>query len=79
MKYKHYQKLLAVKECVKGQKKRYKVITINWTFAGQDKKVPTTDYSQVHKNEYAWTLKHLIKFIRETEDVAEDIIEIIPI
>jgi len=79
MKYKHYPLVLAKSECNKGQKHKYKVTTINWTFAKQDgKKKRKPDYSLVHKNEYVWTLRNLIKFIRATEDVAEDIVEIIP-
>ena len=77
MKYKHYPIELADSGCNKGQKQRYKVTTINWTFANQDKgKKSKPDYTQVHKNEYIWTLRYLIKWTRETEDVAEDIISI---
>jgi hypothetical protein len=36
-------------------------------------------FDTVHKNEYSWTLRSLIKFIRDTEDVAEDIIDIQPV
>lgn len=77
MKYKHYSLDKAWKEHKQGLKRRYKVTTINWTYAGQDK--GETDYSKVHKNQYVWTLRHLIKWIRETEDVAEDIISIEPL
>ncbi len=78
MKYKHYPLVSAKSEYSKGQKQHYKVTTINWTFAKQDgKKKCKPDYSLVHKNEYIWTLRNLIKFIRATEDVAEDIIEIV--
>ena len=78
MKYKHYPIEIATKEFKEEQRKRYKVTTINWTFAGQDRK-KGIDYNEVHKNEYVWTLRYLIKWIRGTEDVAEDIIKIEPI
>jgi len=72
MKYKHYSLDKAEKEYKQGLKRKYKVTTINWTFASQDK--GKIDYSKVHKNQYIWTLRYLIKWIRRTEDVAEDII-----
>jgi len=78
MKYRHYPLDLAVVECKEGQKKRYKITTINWTFAGQNRK-KGIDYNKVHKNEHVWTLQYLIKWIRETEDVAENIIKIEPV
>lgn len=80
MKYKHYPIKSAEIDCNEGMKKKYKVTTINWTFAKQDnKRTHQVNYSLVHKNEYEWTLRHLIQWIRETEDVAEDIIDITPV
>lgn len=73
MKYKHYPLGQAKDDYKAGRKQRYKVTTINWTFATKNGLV---DYSRVHHNSYVWTLGHLIKFIRETEQVAEDIINI---
>ncbi len=75
MKFKHYPLDKAEAEHKAGSKKRFRVTTINWSFAtirGRER------YDTVHKNEYSWTLRNLIKFIRETEEVAEDIIAIEP-
>ena len=57
------------------QRRRYRVTTINWTLATIRGKV---HQEIVHRNEYSFTLRNLIKFIRETEHVAEDIIAIEP-
>ena len=73
MKYKHYPIDQAIKDCKDGRKSRYKVTTINWTCATK-KGQPVR--SMVHHNTHVWTLRHLIKFIRETELVAEDVIRI---
>ena len=73
MKYKHYPSDQAVKDCKAGRKQRYKVTTINWTYATERGK---QNHAKVHHNTYSWTLRQLIKFIRETEDVAEDVISI---
>ena len=57
---------------------RYKVVTVNWTYArkrGQKEQ----DRSMVHRNEYEFTLEQLIQFIRDTGDVAEDIVAIVPL
>ena len=78
MKYKHYLKDKAKVEFQKGQRQKYKVTTINWTYAGQDK--GKINYSKVHKNEYIWTLRYLKKWIYECYgDIPEDIISIEPI
>ena len=58
-----------------GHVKRYRVSTINRTYATEDGKI---DRTKVHHNEYSWTLRDLIRFLRETEDTVEDIIEIQP-
>ena len=73
MKYKHYPIVQAEKDYKAGRKRRYEVTTINWTFATIGGK---KDRSKVHHNTYLWTLGRLIDFIRETEDVAEDVISI---
>ena len=86
MKYKHYPLKLAEKEFKEGQKKRYRITTINWTIAGQDIK-RGIDRSKVHKNEHIWTLRYLIKWIQnlrgeingESYEIWEDIIKIEPI
>lgn len=73
MKYKHYPIVQAEKDYKSGRKRRYKVTTINWTYATKNGKA---DYSRVHHNTYVWTLRRLIEYIRETECVAEDVISI---
>jgi len=73
-KYQHFSIDQAIKDCSKGQKERYKVVTINWTFAKDGK--GGQRYDQVHRNEYSFTLKNLIKFIRDTYEVAEDVISV---
>ena len=70
--YQHYPLDLAHRDFEASRGKRFKVTTINWTFAGQDD--GKIDYFQVHKNEYDMTLEELINWIRDTEEVAEDII-----
>ncbi len=76
MKYQHYPAVSAVREYEESRLKMYKVRTINWTTATVKGKA-IRDF--VHKNRYFYTLPKLIKFIRETEEVAEDVIDIQPI
>lgn len=71
--YCHHPLELAEREYKAGQKERYRITTINWTFATIRGK---QDHSIVHRNEYVMTLRGLIRFIRETAEVAEDIIAI---
>lgn len=74
-KYAHHPMRDAMALFKGGQAQRYKVTTINWTYATiRGKK----NYQIVHRNEYSFTLRNLIKFIRDTSDVAEDIIDIEP-
>jgi hypothetical protein len=75
---KHYHHLpmrLAQQECRAGERQRYRVTTINWTYATVRGK---KDYGLVHRNVYSFTLRGLVRFIREIGDVAEDIIAIEP-
>jgi len=71
--YCHHPLELAERECKAGQSERYHITTINWTYATIRGK---TDFSLVHRNEYVLTLRGLIRFIRDTAEVAEDIIAI---
>jgi hypothetical protein len=73
--YKHYPIESADKDHDQSQAKRFKVTTINWTFATEN---GLTDKSKVHKNEYDMSLSELIDFIRGTDEVAEDVISIEP-
>jgi hypothetical protein len=75
MKYKHYPLKQADADFKNGQSKRFKVTTINWTYGTVRGK---QDHSIVHKNEYSWTLRHLIKFIQDSVHFAEDVIDIQP-
>ena len=74
--YRHYPIQKAELDFKAGMRKRYKITTLNWTYGTLKGE---KDYTKVHKNTYVWTLKYLVKFIRETEEVAEDVIEIKPI
>lgn len=76
MKYKHYPFKQADAEGRAGMRKKYRVTTINWTYATIRGEVHK---DQVHKNEYVWTLRHLIQWIQNSIDVAEDVIDIQPI
>ena len=75
MRYSHHPLELAEKEVKEGRRKRYRVTTINWTYATERGE---TNYKKVHRNEYHWTLRQLVRFIRETSEVAEDVIDIRP-
>jgi hypothetical protein len=84
--FKHYSLDLAKKDFKNGGRKKYEVVTINWTYANNnpndidfDKNKPSPNYEEVHKNVYVMSLSRLIQFIRDTDDVAEDIISIKPI
>ena len=59
-----------------GQAARYRVKTINWTYATE--RDGKQGRENVHANEYSFTLRNLIKFIRDTAECAEDIISIEP-
>ncbi len=72
--YKHYQHMPlgeAHADSKTDKVKRYQVTT----YTTKNGKV---DRSKVHRNEYTWTLQDLIRFLRQTEDVVLDIIEIQP-
>lgn len=75
MKCRHYPLELAKEQVKEGQRKRYRVTTINWTYAAERGQV---NKAKVHRNEYSFTLRNLIKFIRETIEVPEDVIDIQP-
>jgi hypothetical protein len=74
--YRHYNLDSAEAERKEGLGKKYRITTINWTFATERGQ---TNRQRVHKNEYVYTLRGLIQFIRGTQDVAEDIIAIEPL
>jgi hypothetical protein len=76
--YRHYPKKKADNEFESSRYDKYKVVTINWTYAtithGKYKGIKK--FNMVHKNEYVFTLAELIDFIRRTVEVCEDIIRI---
>lgn len=72
--YKHYPIERADEDYCNGIEKLYRAVTINWTYASDKKGKQETD--KVHRNEYVFTLKQLIDFIRDTVEVAEDIVSI---
>lgn len=69
--YEHFSEKEANDLFASSNKEWYKVTTINWTYANGDR-----NSKEVHKNIYKWTLEELIDFIRETKEVAEDIVAI---
>lgn len=73
--YQHYPLDAADADMKAGQRERYRVTTINWTF-GTVK--GSQDHSIVHRNEYEFTLRGLLKFAVELETmgIAENIIRI---
>ena len=56
---------------------KIRVTTINWTFATETRnKIKKQWYDKIHINIYETSLPKLIKWIRETDEVAENIIKI---
>jgi hypothetical protein len=81
--FKHYPLKLARKEHSAAMKRMVQVTTINWTYANNDPtqidfdpSKPSPNFKEVHKNQYLFTFEELIDFIRITDYVAEDVIEI---
>lgn len=79
--FKHHPLKLAELEFDTSMKKMVLVTTINWTHANgnptdvdYDPSKSSPDLNEVHKNEYLFTFEELIEFIRNTADVAEDVI-----
>ena len=56
-----------------GIHKKYRVETINWTYATEKGK---QNFKKVHHNVYKLSLLQLVDFIRNTGCVAEDVIDI---
>jgi hypothetical protein len=71
--FEHFSTRAAIKLFENSAEEWYRVTTINWTYATENGKQTS---KKVHKNVYRWTLEELIEFIRDTEEVAEDIISI---
>ena len=74
MKLKHYEHVdinAALGSFKPSQKLR--VYTINFTYATENGK---TDYDKFHSNIYETDLDKLVKWIRDTKEVAEDIYKI---
>jgi len=72
-KYEHYLAEKAELDCEIGMNKLYKITTINWTVATEN---DVSDYDKVHRNEYTMSLESFIQFIRDTEEVWEDVVSI---
>ena len=72
--YCHYPLVVAEQEHMDSQNDMYRIITINWTFAtnhNPDSKIVNYDY--VHKNVYLMTLGEFLEWLRDLEEVAEDL------
>lgn len=74
-KYKHYPLKSANEDYENCLTAKYLVTTINWTLA-TDRKTKKQVRDKVHKNKYTTNIIDLIDWIRDTEEVAEDIIKI---
>ncbi len=71
--YKHFPCFEAEKLHKNTENIKLKVFTINWTIATRK---GIKDLMKVHFNIYETTLAELIVWIRETDDIAEDIVKI---
>jgi len=71
--YKHFSLTSALEFIKSGNENFYLIKTINWTLATERGK---PNWNKVHHNIYRMNLKQLIKFIRDTDEVAEDIYSI---
>ena len=60
-----------------SKRRRVAVTTISWTSTAAEPIV--TREHKVHRNIYHWTLPFLIRWIRETADVHEEIIQMEPV
>ena len=76
--YRHFAITEALALSKAANAERYKVVTVNWTY-GRKRGTKEQDRSLVHRNEYEFTLEQLIEFIRDTSEVAEDIVSIVPL
>lgn len=81
--YKHYPAKQAEEDYDIIKTKKYRVVTINSTFANQtktdadyDESKPSPNYDEVHRNIYIMTLPQLFQFNEELHQVAETIIEV---
>ena len=74
--YRHVRLTEANATAKAAKQRRFRVTTINWTYA-TERGVQGRD--KVHRNVYEWTLPHLIRWIRDTADVTEDIVQIEPL
>ena len=74
--YRHVPLTTAKADMKTSKARRVRVTTINWTFATERGAVHR---DKVHRNVYHWTLPYLVRWIRETAEVAEDIVNIEPL
>jgi hypothetical protein len=66
LKYGHVPMVDADHDFKAGQHARYRVTTINWTFATENGK---QNHAKVHRNVYSFTLRNLIKFACDLESM----------
>jgi len=64
-------------EFAASKARRFAVTTISWTSTVAEPVVDGRKH-KVHRNVYNWTLPFLIRWIRETSDAHEEIIQIEP-
>ena len=73
--YKHIPLLKAEKRMTHSEHLPLRVETINWTFATEKS---IQNQNKVHYNIYHTNLVELLKWIKESTEVAEDVISIRP-
>ena len=75
--YCHYPLLSAEQDIETSHGERYRIITINWTYATDHcSESKVVDYEYVHKNLYEMTLGEFLRWWWNMEDVAEDVVSI---
>ena len=74
--YEHYPVDRADVLHAEGLGQRLRVETVNWTLATED---GHKNHDKVHRNVYETTLGELVEWIRDTDEVAEDIVRITPL
>src|SRR5437764_13153176 len=65
-------------ECAASKARRFAVTTISWTSTVSEPVVDGRRH-KVHRTVYEWTLPFLIRWIRESTDAHEEIIQIEPV
>lgn len=73
--YCHYPLLLAEQDLETGHNDMYKITTINWTVATSEN-LKKVNHEHIFKNIYEMSMGEFLEWIREMEEVAEDVVSI---